>query len=145
MRQILLRALTVVVVMLGAGCALETESNITAPSASTPAPTISGLSPEASALVGVWASQNGFSLPDPSTCGNFEWQIASQSETALSGSFSATCGGSISLSARASGERNGDSVTLKLDGVALVGGLPLCPFSLSGTGTVVNGDTLTLP
>jgi hypothetical protein len=147
MRRLLAVGLIAASAAMGAACAFENKTSVTAPSTLDlgALPTVSGLSPQAATLVGIWLSQNGPTLPDPSTCGNFQWQITGQTATSVTGNFSATCGGSVTVQGTASGELNGDTVTVKVNGAAVVSGLPLCNVSLTGTGTITNGDTLTLP
>src|SRR6185503_16764318 len=60
-------------------------------------------------LLGVWTSN---SLPTGNSCGNFQYQIASQTATAISESFSAECGGGISLAGNVTGQIDGTTVTM---------------------------------
>ncbi len=97
----------------------------------------------APSLVGVWTSN---SLPTGNSCGNFQYQIASQTATAISGSFSAECGGGIVLSGTVTGQMNGTAVTLTATGTGTMPNAPPCAFTLSGTGTIEdNGYTLRVP
>jgi hypothetical protein len=99
------------------------------------------------ALVGTWGEPVAFTIPSVSTCANFQWQITSQSESAIAGTFSATCDGGIGISASGSGMLSGSTtVVVTVTGVALVGGVPACNFTLNGTGTLSdNNNTLTIP
>jgi hypothetical protein len=109
------------------------------------APSVTGGS-SAGTLVGTWDSQAGFALPSASTCTNFEWQISTQSSSAVAGTFAATCAGGVGISATASGSLNSTTaVALSISGVALIGGVPACTFTLNGLGTIANDDTLTIP
>lgn len=95
----------------------------------------SGGSAAVASYVGAWASQNLQPI-DSNSCGNFEWNIISQSETSISGDFSALCLGMVQLSGTASGKiENSSAVGLTADGTANLGGLE-CNFSLDGTGTL---------
>jgi hypothetical protein len=98
-------------------------------------------------LVGTWGEPSAFTIPSASTCGNFQWQITSQSDTAVAGSFSAVCDGGIGISASATGVLNNPTtVGITITGVALVSGVPACNFTLNGVGTLSdNNNTLTIP
>ena len=97
-------------------------------------------------LVGIWASQQSVTVPSAASCGNFEWEISSQSETAVTGTFMVGCAGGVSIAASASGLLNNPTnVTISVSGVASVNGIPACSFSLSGTGDIINNNTLTIP
>jgi hypothetical protein len=85
-------------------------------------------------------------LPDPKTCGNFQYQIASQTPTSISGTFTGQCGGGLTISGSASGTLNGTAVTLTATGTASMPGVPNCPFTLTGNGVIEdNGNTLRMP
>lgn len=84
-------------------------------------------------------------MPAPGSCSNFQWQVTSATSTSLAGTFSATCGGNISVTGTASGRVEGTSVPISVAGTATYAGAISCDFSLTGTGTIVNNDTLTIP
>src|SRR4030095_15632377 len=80
-----------------------------------------------------------------SSCGHFQYQIASQTPSSISGTFTAQCGSNLNISGNASGQLNGSTVQLAISGTASLSGLP-CAFSLSGVGTIEdNGNTLRIP
>lgn len=97
-------------------------------------------------LVGTWVSPSQLELPSPSTCKNFQWQISSQSATAIAGSFTAECGGGVAVSANASGTLvNPTTANITINGTAIVGGLG-CQFNLSGVGNIIdNFNGITIP
>jgi hypothetical protein len=105
----------------------------------------SGTASGSGSMIGVWSSQSIASLPSAANCGNFQWQIGSQSASSVSGTFSALCAGDLTVSGSASGQLSGTNVPFTVTGSASGPGLPSCGFSVSGTGAVSNGDTLTLP
>ena len=63
----------------------------------------------------------------------------------MAGNFSATCGGNITVVGTASGRVEGTSVPLAIAGTATFAGVLSCEFILSGTGTIENNETLTIP
>ena len=80
-----------------------------------------------------------------SSCTGFSWQVTSQTSNSLAGTFSATCANGITASGTASGQVNGSDVPYTVTGTATVPGLPPCPFALSGTGHIVDSNTLLIP
>lgn len=140
-------AAIVAVVALGAAvlaaCSFEQKTTMNSPSG-TPATVPGGSS--SGTLVGLWASQASFTIPDISTCGGFEWSISSQGPTAVAGTFSMKCGGNLTVSASASGSlESSTTVKLTISGTAVVAGFAACNFSVSGVGVITNNDTLTIP
>jgi hypothetical protein len=95
----------------------------------------------------VWTSRDiSSSLPGPNSCGNFQYQIANQTANSIDGTFTAMCGNNLVLSARVSGQVNGNNVAITLDGSGSMQGLPLCTFKITGNGTIEdNGNTLNMP
>jgi hypothetical protein len=95
----------------------------------------------------VWTSRDiSSSLPSPNSCGNFQYQIANQTANSIDGTFTAMCGNNLVLSARVSGQVNGNNVAITLDGSGSMQGLPLCTFKITGNGTIEdNGNTLNMP
>jgi hypothetical protein len=134
--------------IFAAGCAVESGTNILAPTtaqnsaSSTPAP--SPAPPAPSQFAGTWTSADA-ALPAPGSCGNFQWQVTDATATSLAGTFSATCADGISVAGSASGQLQGTQVPLTVTGTATYANSVSCPFSLSGTGTVVDNNTLTIP
>src|SRR5205823_2388898 len=82
----------------------------------------------------------------PSTCGNFQYQITSQTASTIAGTFTAICGGGLAVSGQASGQLNGTAVSLTASGTASRPGIPSCAFTLTGNGAIEdNGNTLRVP
>jgi hypothetical protein len=94
-------------------------------------------------LLGSWASDA--SPGNPSSCHNFQWEVTTQTANSMSGTFSLQCPGGVTVSGNASGQLNGDQVPITATGTASLPGFPRCSFSLSGTGTIVDDSTLTIP
>lgn len=131
----LILSLLTISVLIG-GCAVDRKSTPTSPSTPT-----SAASPSTS-YVGTWASATSVAGLSADKCGNFQWKIASQTETSIAGDFSATCG-AFTILATGSGQLNGQNVSLAVSGSVSGAGLQACAFSLTGTGTM-QGDTLPL-
>ena len=64
---------------------------------------------------GLWESNTLPVLPSPSTCGNFQYQIASQTPTSIAGTFTGVCGGGLTVAGNASGQLVGSSVPYHRD------------------------------
>lgn len=138
--------------VLTVACGFEHSTNVLAPSsaapaASAPTATANGNSTSSTSLVGLWTSAAlPAGLPSVNTCGNFQFQVVSQTATTLSGTFSAVCGGGVTMTGTASGVLNGTAVAITATGSAAVPGTPSCAFNLTGNGAVIdNGYTLTVP
>jgi hypothetical protein len=123
-----------------AACGFQRTTNVLAPSTGGSSGTT------AASYTGTWSSS--FALPAASSCGNFQWNITSQTATSVAGTFSATCGGGIAITGQASGQLvNSTTVPINVKGTAVgVPGVGTCDFTLSGTGTVQdNGTALNIP
>jgi len=129
-----------------AGCGFQHSTNVLAPTA-TDGSRPSNNSPTGSGpLVGTWSSNVLPTIPTIGRCGNFQYQIGSQTATTIAGTFSGVCGGGLTISGSASGQLNGTNVALTITGVASAPGLPNCPFTLTGNGTIEDdGNTLRIP
>jgi hypothetical protein len=147
------------------GCQFMNKSNLllpTAPSPSLASSTSSGSSSSsgsaasssngasasgassAPAAAGTWASPALAGLPNLTSCSNLQWQISSQSTTAVTGTVSAVCGGVVNVAANLSGQMTGaDVVSLSANGQAVGLGLT-CVFSLNGTGHMQGNDAIKL-
>ncbi len=119
------------------GCSYEHTSTPTSPT-TTPATPGTG---SATSYVGTWAS-TGLASVAADKCGNFQWKIASQTETSMAGDISATCG-LLTIAATGAATLTGQNVALAVKGTVSAVGYPLCSFDLTGTG-VIAGDTLPL-
>ena len=142
----LARPVIVVLASLPAiGCAYQHSTSVTAPSA--PSSTLSagsGSVGAAPSLVGAWISSE-VKPPSPSSCGNFQYQIATQTPTSIDGTFTVQCG-SVAIEGRAQGQLNGTAVMLTISGSGSLSGGPACSFALTGNATIQdNGSTLNLP
>jgi hypothetical protein len=138
------------------GCGFSHSTTVTSPTsvgatAAAATPTTSTSTPASStsgSLVGSWTAPAATTatLPAVGTCSNFQFQITTQTASAISGTFGATCGGGITLTGTANGTVNGTSVSITATGNAALPGTSTCPFTLTGTGNVIdNGTTLNVP
>jgi hypothetical protein len=124
---------------LGTACSFEQKSTPTTPTSTSTAPS----NPASPAYTGSWTSVTGAAPSgSPTSCGNFQWRVTSQTATSIAGDFSAMCG-SYTVTGTGSGQLNGSAVTVAVSGSGTVPGLFACAFSLNGAGTV-SGDTLPL-
>ncbi len=145
--------LALLLIGVGAGaCGFEHTSSTLAPSStssggtSAPAGTPGSTTSNSPSIVGVWTSAVSGSLPSASTCGNFQYQIASQTATSIAGTFMATCGNGLTVSASVNGQLNGTNVSITMDGSGSMPGVPNCPFKVTANGTIQdNATTLNLP
>jgi hypothetical protein len=130
---------------LTAGCVgFEHERNLVTPGAPTLPSTPSGGS---GSLTGTWSSIAPLAIPNSWSCGSFQWAVTSETPSSLAGEFYAICAGVVLVQGRASGELNGSAteVALGLTGTATVQSVISCPFTLTGTGYVLDADTLRIP
>ncbi|MCC7044254.1 MAG: hypothetical protein IT183_10340 [Acidobacteria bacterium] len=140
-----------------AGCEASRRSSPAGPTpievpaiAPPPAPSIES-------FLGVWRSASGAparlatpsatatptAVPELRGCRNFQWDVNSQSRTAISGALSVECADAITLSANATGElTSATSLALIVAGTANLPGVGACAFTLAGPGTLVDIDTL---
>jgi hypothetical protein len=143
-KALLFRTALVALPLTAAACTFDHSNNIVAPS--VPAlPSSPAFGGGSGPLTGIWASEQQLTLPASWTCGNFQWNVTSQTESSLAGDFSALCAGIVAVSGSASGQLNGNEVPLVLSGIASVQGIITCPFSLSGTGHIEDNDTMRVP
>ncbi len=130
-----------------AGCGFEHQSSVVAPS-----PASSGsMQAVTAAMVGAWSSQTQAAptaVPDPKSCGNFEWTVSSQTASAVAGTFTVTCDGGLSMiSGTGTGTlANATTVNLAASGSGSMPGVSSCAFTLTSTATISdNNNTLTVP
>ena len=149
MRKTLLLLVTLAAAStLATACArVESSTNILAPAPPTTA--IPSLPPAPAAppagsgsYAGTWTSElNNIAA---GSCSNFTWQVTSSTPNSMGGNFTATCG-DVAVVGMASGRVEGTSVPLVIGGTATYAGVLSCDFSFSGTGTIENNETLTIP
>jgi hypothetical protein len=134
--------------LAAAGCGFQHSTSVTSPTApSTQTPTSGGTpSVGSQSIVGVWTSLDAPpAVPSPNTCGNFQYQIASQTSTAVAGTFTAICGGLV-VSGFANGQLSGTNLAISVNGSGSLSGVPVCLFNVSGNGTIEDGGyTLRIP
>lgn len=136
----------VVAGVLTVGCAFEHQQNLLSPSSGSGSGAGSGTgSNGGGALLGTWTSE-AFTIPTGTSCTNFQWTITSQTDTTMTGTFTVDCTGNIEVEGNASGQRTSENqIALTVTGTATIAGVIPCQFSLNGTATLVDKDTLTVP
>jgi hypothetical protein len=124
MKKKTLFSLVALAVVLAAGCSrLFSFQNKTSPTSSSP-----------SLSSGPWASvASSTSLVD--TCTNFRWMVGDVTDGKGSGTFSATCLGTMQVSGTANGTINGNDVTWTATATGISPDGTACPISLTGTAT----------
>jgi hypothetical protein len=142
------RHLTLVLLLIAAAsgaCAFEQSRNLVAPSlpeVPAPSPAPGGGS---GSLTGTWASSVPMTIPAAWSCGNFQWNITSQTDSSLSGTFSGLCAGIVVITGNASGQLSGSQVAFQISGSANVQGVITCPFTVTGTGQIEGNDAIRIP
>jgi hypothetical protein len=83
-------------------------------------------------------------LPNISSCSELKWQITNLTATDIAGNVTATCGGSVTITADLTGKLNGsDVIDLTAKGQAVGLGIT-CGFTLTGVGTRQSTDSVEL-
>lgn len=130
-----------------AACSVERTSSVlgpttTATTAKTSTPSMLGtwVVQGTSTTAAVTPSSLPSALPDFSSCGNFRWQVTSQTATQVAGTFTADCGGGVAVNGNITGQLGGTTIPMVLTGT-LTRAADNCPFSLSGTGTPTDPKT----
>lgn len=124
-------ALVASAALLGAGC-FKSSSTVTSPSNSS------------SMLGGTWVTIAHVPGVNVESCTNFTWAVTSFNGTTGSGTFSATCLGTIQIAGSASGTINASNIAWSANATATVQGQPPCNISLSGSATLQT-DRITIP
>lgn len=96
--------------------------------------------------LGEWTSAAATSsptFPTRETCTSLKWKITSQVGNTVSGQFQATCAGGAELSGVANGTIDG-AIKFEASGGATGLGQDLCPFRISGTGTLQTTSTIVM-
>ena len=148
MKRHLLHLTPVLALLAATACSVERTSTVLGPTSSTAS---SGKSSTPS-LLGTWVVQGGqasvakasvsasASLPDFSTCSNFQWSVTNQTATEAAGNFSADCNGGLSVQGNITAKLGGATIPIAITGT-LKTGADSCPFSLNGEGTPIDSVT----
>jgi hypothetical protein len=92
---------------------------------------------------GQWSSISS-STTATGTCTNFHWTVTQFTGTSGSGTFTATCMGTMQVSGTAHGTLSGQTVTWTADAVGTASAGGSCPIALSGTATY-DGTQIRIP
>ena len=124
-------------------CSLERTSSSLAPSSVSVATATTSAS---KSIIGTWVSANTLStaaltaLVPLSSCGNFQWNVTSQTATSATGTFAAVCPGPYNVAGTIVAQLGGATIPLVVTGVATQGS-DTCPFTMNGVGTPLSADT----
>ncbi|MEO6223017.1 MAG: hypothetical protein ABIP90_07185 [Vicinamibacterales bacterium] len=116
--------------IFGAACS---GTPLTAPSAS-----------KANSLLGTWASVSD-APSTAGTCANFQWAVTDVSGLTGSGTFSATCFGTLQVTGTGSGTFAGTSIDWKLNGTGTGSGTGSCAISASGSASLTSDGGILIP
>jgi hypothetical protein len=129
--------------ILTVGCGFEhTSTNLLAPTPAPTPPPQGNTNPPTSPMIGTWASPPLTQQSGPNACANFRYQITAHVGTTISGGFTGECANGLVLAGNATGQLNGTALTMTATGEGTKAGVGSCSFSLGGTGTVENNNTL---
>ena len=149
-RSLILVTPLLAVLAASAACSVERTSSVLGP---TSAGTASKTSTPS--MLGTWVVQGPLTtasvktaaspgaLPDFSSCGNFRWEVTSQTATQVAGTFTADCAGDVTVRGNMTGQLQGTTIPIVLSGELTRAGEG-CPFSLTGTGTQIDSQTFHL-
>ena len=84
--------------------------------------------------LGTWIGPTLTSFPTAQSCGGLQWKITSQTGAQISGDFTATCSGGITLAGTIVATHSETVIPWAASGTATQG-TTSCPFTLTGTGT----------
>ncbi len=141
-RSLLLLSSLAAVVAINAACSVERTSSSLAPSSVNVATSTTSAS---KSMIGAWVSANTLStaaitaLMPLSSCGNFQWNITSQTATAANGTFAAVCP-SYNVAGTIVAQLGGATIPLVFTGNATQGS-DTCAFTMNGVGTPLSADT----
>ncbi|HEX3646064.1 MAG TPA: carboxypeptidase-like regulatory domain-containing protein [Vicinamibacterales bacterium] len=153
-RSLILVTSLLAVLAASAACSVERTSTVLGPTSGTSTAASKTSTPS---MLGTWTVQGGTSttaavtpssapsslpssLPDFSSCGNFRWQVTTQTATQVAGSFTADCTGGVAVNGNITGQLGGTTIPIVLTG-ALTSAGGSCAFSLNGTGTPIDSKT----
>jgi hypothetical protein len=146
-RSLLLLSSVLTALAATAACGVERTSTVLGPT--TAATGAAGTSTTPS-LLGTWVvhgtstasskKTGSASLPDFSSCSNFEWAITTQTATEASGKFSADCADGLSVAGSITGRLGGPTIPIVVTGT-LTRGTDSCAFSATGDGTPLDSVT----
>jgi hypothetical protein len=149
-RSLILVTPVLAVLAATAACSVERTSSVLGPTSSSSAAAGKTSTPS---MLGTWVVQGTSTtaavtpsslpsaLPDFSSCGNFRWQVTSQTATQVAGSFTADCAGGVAVNGNITGQLGGTTIPIVLTG-ALTRAADSCVFSLNGTGTPIDSKTI---
>lgn len=119
----LLLAATLGAALASAGCSNLLSSTPTSPSVVAPAALLS---------TGSYASVAS-DTTSQTVCTNFKWQVTDATLTSVSGTFTATCYGTLQVAGTAQATLSGTVISWTASATTSTPAFPVCTASLSGT------------
>jgi hypothetical protein len=101
-------------------------------------------SSNAASLLGTWLSVSAASSTAGS-CANFQWTVTDISGLTGSGSFSATCFGTLQVTGTGSGTLTANAIDWKVTGTATGSGQGTCNVSATGSARLTSDGSLEIP
>jgi hypothetical protein len=152
-RSAFLLSSTLAALIATAACGVERTTTVLGPTGTGTTSTTKTSTPS---LLGTWvvqgtstaasvkpAASSPSALPDFSSCGNFRWEVTTQTATQVAGSFTADCADGVTVHGNITGQLGGATIPIVLSGELTRAG-DGCPFSLTGTGTPIVSQTFHL-
>lgn len=152
-RSVFLLSSTLAALIATAACGVERTTTVLGPTGTGTTSTTKTSTPS---LLGTWvvqgtstaasvkpAASSPSALPDFSSCGNFRWEVTTQTATQVAGSFTADCADGVTVHGNITGQLGGATIPIVLSGELTRAG-DGCPFSLTGTGTPIDSQTFHL-
>src|SRR3954470_12198644 len=146
MKQSFILLSSVLGVLAAAACGVERTSSVLGPTTTSATSVAKSSAPS---LLGTWVVQGTStassvtrstvtSLPDFSSCGNFQWAVTAQTASEASGKFSADCAGGVALAGTITAHLGaGTTIPIAITG-SLTRSSENCAFTLTGEGTQVD-------
>jgi hypothetical protein len=148
-RSAFLLSSTLAALIATAACGVERTTTVLGPTGTGTTSTTKTSTPS---LLGTWvvqgtstaasvkpAASSPSALPDFSSCGNFRWEVTTQTATQVAGSFTADCADGVTVHGNITGQLGGATIPIVLSGELTRAG-DGCPFSLTGTGTPIDSN-----
>ena len=129
--------------VVSTACSVERTSSVVAPS-TTAVTATTNTAPKS--MLGTWVSATTLStasltaLVPLSSCGNFQWNVTSQTATSATGTFAAVCPGPYNVAGTIVAQLGGATIPLVFTGAATQGSAT-CAFTMNGVGTPLSADT----
>jgi hypothetical protein len=101
-------------------------------------------SSSANSLLGTWVSVSS-AASTPGTCANFQWSVTDVSGLTGSGTFSATCFGTLQVTGTGTGTFAGNAINWSVTGTATGAGSGTCAIAASGSASLTSDGGILIP